>query len=156
MSRISKRDLELSTEQRLNLLNEDVRFHAAESEQHSQLGQEADREPPRSDNSNCCNHASHKLVSLLNLMNKIEAIADENRCKARLLSRNNVLFANPSLWPIILSKIKNKIAMAAVASQAHNRLIKEGSGESMKTAHREANTIFSLLRENLFRGILSN
>ncbi len=85
-----------------------------------------------------------RYTNLQNLMDRIDAIADQNRCKTRFFPHNKSLVANPSLWPSVLSKTKSLVAR----DRRHQgkRLLQE----SLKPAEeREASVIFSILRENV-------
>lgn len=86
-----------------------------------------------------------RYTTLQNLMDRIDAIADQNRCKARFFPQNKVLIANPSLWPSVLSKTKSLVARDGVRHMPR-RLLQESSKPAEE---RQASVIFSILRGNI-------
>jgi len=79
------------------------------------------------------------------LVKMMEWIADQNRCKIRLLPRKQVLDANPSYWPLLLCIQLDSITFHERKLCRGKRLI----GESSKPGtERQADVIFSILREN--------
>ncbi len=85
-----------------------------------------------------------RLASVQHLIDQIDTVADQNRCKTRFFPRNEVLAAEPSLWPIILSKGERLVSRDG--SHQRRRLLEESSRPSKE---RQANIIFSILQENV-------
>ena len=99
----------------------------------------------------CYPHLEHTIgPSLRNLVARVDVIADQNRCKTRFLQRNSLLAKNPSLWPIILSETMQSLAPAR---REQRRKLLEASFKPLQ--ERQANVLFSVLRENVSGGIFT-
>jgi hypothetical protein len=95
-------------------------------------------------------NASDRARSIQNIVDEIEAVADQNRCQTRLLPKNLVLFDQPALWPTVLSQTKNTVTRLP---QPRRRLLRESS---KPTTQRQASVIFSTLRDNVSGGMINS